>query len=100
MSILAKLFGTRIEGPSARRLVAEGALLLDVRTTGEFAAGHVPGAVNIPVQDLPDRIAGLVEGTRPIVVYCRSGMRSAQAAGMLRRAGHPAVHDLGGMSNW
>lgn len=85
----------------ARSLVAGGALLLDVRTTSEFAAGHIAGAQNIPVHTLEDRIAGLsADERRPVVVYCRSGARSARAARILRSAGFTDVHDLGAMSRW
>jgi phage shock protein E len=82
--------------PEARRRVAEGALLLDVRTPQEFAAGHVDGAKNIPVQDLARRIAEL-GAPRQVVVYCRSGGRSASAAQILRQAGHDVL-DVGPMS--
>lgn len=84
----------------AHRLVEAGALLLDVRTPAEFAAGHVAGAVNIPVQELRERLAELPAKEQPVVVYCRSGARSASATAMLREAGHTAIHDLGPMSAW
>jgi phage shock protein E len=83
---------------SAATLVADGALLLDVRTPGEFADGHVQGALNIPVQELEARVAEL-DASRPVVVYCRSGNRSGTAAGMLRARGFE-VTDLGPMSAW
>jgi phage shock protein E len=100
MSFLGTLFGRGIGREEAKRLAAAGALLLDVRTPAEFAQGHLPGARNIPVAELPDRLAELDDPARDIVVYCRSGMRSARAAAVLRRAGHRAVHDLGAMTNW
>ena len=84
----------------AHRLVAEGARLVDVRTAQEFATGHIPGAVNIPVQELGRRMEELGAKERPIVVYCRSGNRSGSAARMLRSAGYSEVHDLGSMSRW
>ena len=80
-------------------LVANGATLLDVRTTGEFARGHLPDAINIPVSDLPGRL-GEMPVDRPVVVYCRSGHRSAIAAKALRDHGVTTVIDLGAMSNW
>lgn len=83
----------------AKTLVAQGALLLDVRTTGEFAGGHIGGAKNIPVQDLASRLGELPPKSRKIVVYCRSGGRSASASQLLRQAGYE-VHDLGAMHNW
>ena len=68
-----------IERDEAHRLVSAGATLLDVRTRDEFAGGHVDGAVNIPVDELPARIGELATD-RPVVAYCRSGRRSAHAA--------------------
>jgi rhodanese-related sulfurtransferase len=78
---------------------AEGHLLLDVRTAEEFAQGHIPGAVNISVQELGDRLSE-VPRDEPVVVYCRSGNRSATAAQLLRDAGYTAVFDLGGIRAW
>ncbi len=91
-----------IDGTAARQLVTtKGALLLDVRTPEEFSAGHVEGAVNVPVQVLGEQLSTLpAKKDQDIVVYCRSGARSARAAGMLKNAGFAKVHDLGGMSNW
>jgi phage shock protein E len=91
--------GPRISGAEARRLVKEGAQLVDVRTSGEFASGHIEGALNIPVQDLEARSSELARG-RALVVYCRSGQRSGMAARRLKRAGFDQVHDLGAMSRW
>ena len=92
--------GGDVSGSEARALVAKGALLLDVRTPGEFAGGHIEGALNIPVQELGQRLGELGDKARPIVVYCRSGKRSSRAASMLKGAGHSATHDLGAMSRW
>lgn len=85
-------------GP-AHALVAGGAALLDVRTRGEFAGGHLAGAANIPLDELPSRVREL-DVKRPVVVYCASGMRSAAAARVLRDAGFREVLNLGPMSAW
>lgn len=90
----------RSRGPSARDLVEEGARLLDVRSPEEFADGHLPGAIHIPVDELPSRLAELEPRHAAVVVYCRSGRRSARAAELLRTSGFDAVHDLGAMSDW
>ena len=82
------------------QLVATGARLLDVRTREEFAAGHLRGALNIPVVELGDRLAEVGPRDQPVVVYCASGVRSAHAADLLKRAGFARVYDLGPMSNW
>lgn len=84
----------------ASSLVEAGALLLDVRTREEFASGHVPGALNIPIQELANRVTELKHPERQLVVYCRSGARSAAAAELLKAAGFDRVHDMGAMSNW
>ena len=82
-----------------RKLVEQGALLLDVRTPAEFAEGHVTRATNIPVQELPARLQEVGSRSRPVVVYCRSGGRSAQASAMLSAAGFQ-VKDIGPMTAW
>lgn len=74
-------------------------LLLDVRTPEEFATGHIQGAVNIPVQSLESRLSE-VPDDQPIVVYCRSGNRSAQASQILVQAGYNGIYDLGGVNDW
>jgi phage shock protein E len=95
-------FGFRQEpsGAKARELVQSGAILLDVRSPQEFSGEHVTGALNIPVHELPRRIAELGPPSQTVVVYCHSGARSASAAGFLRQAGFHTVHDMGAMFNW
>jgi len=87
-------------GIDARRLVGEGAAIVDVRTTEEFASGHIDGAVNIPVVELRHRMGEIGPKDVPVVVYCRSGNRSATAARTLKEGGFKSVHDLGPMSAW
>lgn len=84
---------------NGRELVAKGALLLDVRTPEEFRERHLDGAVNIPVQELGARVRELGAKERPIVVYCRSGARSASAAALMKAAGYQVL-DIGGIGNW
>ncbi|AEI63462.1 rhodanese-like domain-containing protein [Corallococcus macrosporus] len=84
----------------ARQLVAGGAVLLDVRTPQEFQEGHPEPARNIPVQELPRRIAEVGPPGTPVVVYCAAGGRSAQAAQLLRANGFPDVFDLKSVKNW
>jgi len=87
-------------GAEARRLVEAGASLVDVRSPEEFAAGHISGAVNIPVDEVEGRMGEIGPRDRPVVLYCRSGNRSAHAARILERSGYANVHDLGAMSSW
>jgi phage shock protein E len=84
----------------ARQLVQAGARLIDVRTPSEFSAGHIPGAINIPLQQLDSRLTELQPKETPVVLYCRSGNRSGSATRMLENAGFTAVHNLGPMSRW
>lgn len=83
----------------ARAWVAAGATLLDVRSPSEFASGHLGAARNIPVAELASRLAELPPPPHDVVVYCRSGNRSARAAATLTGAGY-RVLDLGPMSAW
>jgi rhodanese-related sulfurtransferase len=72
-------------------------VVLDVRTPEEFAAGHVPGAVNIPHTELAARIAELGDARdRDVVVYCRTGKRSEQALGVLGQSGFKRLFHLQG----
>jgi len=92
--------GGRVDSVQARQLVQAGARLVDVRTPSEFAAGHIPGAINIPLQQLDSRLTELQPRETPVVVYCRSGSRSGRASRVLKSAGFAAVQDLGSMSRW
>jgi phage shock protein E len=88
----------------ARTMIANGAVVIDVRTPDEFATGHVPNAVNIPVQELPSRfgeVDKLVHGEKgaPIVVYCKSGGRAAKAKTALDAAGYEKVVNGGGFKD-
>jgi len=77
----------------------ESALLLDVRTTGEFAAIHAAGAQNTPLNLL--RAADVGDRNRPIYVICRSGRRSRDGARMLQERGYSRVSNVtGGTSRW
>lgn len=101
-----------IDGERLLQLQATGVPIVDVREPAEFAAGHVPGAVNIPRGVLEFEIDGhpAVNGIKdpalahrelPIVVYCRSGGRSALAAEALKRLGFFAPLSLaGGFNGW
>ena len=84
----------------ARKLVAAGARLIDVRSAGEFSGGHLEGAINIPVEKLSGRVAELKKSDKPIVLYCASGARSGHAKRILTGAGITGVHDLGAMSRY
>lgn len=92
--------GPRISGAQAREKVASGALLVDVRSPGEFKSGHIKGARNIPHTDVQRRVSELGAKDGEIVLYCASGMRSAHAARALKSMGFSAVHNLGPKTAW
>lgn len=81
---------------------ADAPLVLDVRTPEEWAAGHVPGALNVPHQDLPARLQEFEDfREREVVVYCERGGRASVAEAALREAGFRDVRQLeGNMSGW
>ena len=86
---------------AARVLIAEGAVVIDVRTADEFASGHLASATNIAVTEISEHLAEvdkLVAGdkTRPIVVYCAAGSRAARAKKVLDAAGYQRVVNGGG----
>ena len=81
----------------------EDGVLIDVRSSAEFAAGHIGGAHNMPVQSFAsfiEKVRKLTAGGKPVVVYCASGMRSGQAKKMLLKAGITNVTNLGSISSW
>lgn len=85
-------------GELAARLGGDDApLVLDVRSPAEFAAGHVPGAINIPHDQLAARLAELpIDARDELVVHCQRGGRAARAAALLHEAGYQDVRDLEG----
>ena len=83
----------------ARRYLREGALLVDVRTPHEFSGGSVPGAINIPLSDLPGAMTKHApDKNRVLLLHCQSGGRSAMAARKLRAAGYTRVFNVGAFS--
>lgn len=86
MGILSKLFGggrnERVEA-----LLAKGAVIIDVRNPGEFAAGRIEGSKNIPLQEIRSNVKKIKALKKPIVVCCASGMRSGQAKMILEKEG-------------
>lgn len=77
-----------------------GALLVDVRTPGEYARGHIPGALNVPVDELRDRLDELGSRERPLVVSCQVGLRGHVAARLLLQHGFSVRNLDGGYRTW
>jgi len=82
---IKKIFG--IPSKEVKKLMDEGALIIDVRTPFEFKGGHIPGSGNIPLDTLSSKIAELKKLNKTIVTVCRSGARSVTAKNILTSAG-------------
>ena len=100
---LLRLLGRWTPPISARRaheLVQAGARLVDVREPDEFARGHLPGAVNLPLSQLEQHLGELAGGA--VLFYCQSGLRSQRALTLARHTGPDAgeIYNLGAMSRW
>lgn len=83
---------------SPAEAAGSGAALVDVRTSEEWAEGHLPGATHIPLPELQERAAELAGG--PVVFYCRAGDRSSMAAEAFRASGREASSLAGGLEAW
>lgn len=78
-----------------------GYIILDVRRPDEFAAGHIPNAINVPNETIgTDEIAELPDKDQLIMVYCRSGRRSKEASEKLVKLGYTNIVECGGILDW
>jgi phage shock protein E len=98
INTLKKIFGM---GPTVNYadLVKQGAIILDVRSKGEYAGGHIKGSINISVDTLSSNLAKLKDKNATIITCCASGMRSASARGVLKSNGYTDVHNGGGWNS-
>lgn len=78
----------------------EGAVLLDVRSRREYAAGHIPRSMNLPLQEIDDVVQKIPSKETALYIYCMSGARSAQAEVRLRELGYVNVHNIGGIGHY
>jgi len=83
----------------ARKLIDDGAQLIDVRADHEWEVGRIAGASHVPLPELPQRL-GEIDKDRPVVVYCRGGNRSSMATEALTDAGYDAVKLSEGIVGW
>lgn len=94
IATVKKLFGL---GPKIEfaELVSQGAIILDVRTKGEYASGHIRGSVNISVDQLSRNLHKLKNKNKPIITCCESGSRSGMAKRILKSSGYTEVYNGG-----
>jgi len=93
MQWIKKIFGTEPE-PNWKKLVQDGAQIIDVRTNGEFASGHIPGSINIPLQNIRNNFSR-IKKDKQVITCCASGMRSASARTLLKANGFKEVYNGG-----
>ena len=92
---------SREQDATAAEVFEPGSIVVDVRTPEEYAEGHIPGAINIPLDTIGDeQPAELPDLGQRIYVYCRSGRRSATATAILAGIGYTDVVDFGGILDW
>ena len=84
------LFGNKQN--SIKEFQSRGAIILDVRTAGEYQQGAIPGSKNIPLQTISSKINEIKKLNKPVITCCASGMRSGSAAGILKSNGIEAVN--------
>lgn len=80
-------------------LLKQGALIVDVRSKGEFSSGHIKGSINISVDTLSSNLDKLKDKNKTIITCCASGMRSASAKSILKSNGYTSVYNGGGWSS-
>lgn len=91
--------GNEVSREEARKLIEDGAQLVDVRTDHEWEVGRITGATHLPLDELAER-SGEIDRERPVVLYCRGGNRSTMATHALGDAGHQAVKLSEGIVGW
>lgn len=87
--IFKSLFGKPVD---FKKLMAEGAVIVDVRTPSEYKSGHIPGALNIPLDSIKSKSGDLKSKNKVVITCCRSGARSGMAKSILTSAGIETVN--------
>lgn len=92
----------KIDAEEGKQMIDTGNVtIVDVRTPEEYASGHIPGAINIPNEDIgSQQPAELSDLEETLIVYCRTGVRSKQASDKLIAIGYKNVYDMGGIVDW
>jgi len=96
MGILNSIFGNKSK--KIKDFQSRGALIIDVRTKGEYDQGAIPGSKNIPLQVINSKINEIKKLNKPVITYCASGMRSGSAATILKAQGIEAMNGGGWFS--
>ena len=92
---LLSMLGLSGKQESVSEFMAKDAIIVDVRTPGEFQGGHIKGSKNIPLNVLSDKLSEIKKWNKPVIACCASGMRSAQATSILKSNGVEAMNGGG-----
>lgn len=94
IELLKSIFGL---GPKTNyaELIKNGAIIVDVRSKGEYSGGHIKGSVNIPVDSIGNNTSRFTDKNKPIITCCASGMRSGVAKNILKSKGYTQVYNGG-----
>ncbi|MBU2939741.1 rhodanese-like domain-containing protein [Lacinutrix sp. C3R15] len=96
MGLLDTLFGNKKD--KIKDFQSRNAIIIDVRTTGEYSQGAIPGSKNIPLQIINSKIKEIKKLNKPVITCCASGMRSGSAASILKAQGIEAINGGGWLS--
>jgi len=83
---------------SIQEFIAKGAIIIDVRSAGEYSNGHISGSKNMVLDQLGSQVEAIKKANKPVIVCCQSGMRSAQAASLLKKHGIEVMNGGGWQS--
>lgn len=92
---LLSMLGLSGKQENVTEFMAKGAVIIDVRTPGEYQGGHIKGSKNIPLNVLSDKLSEIKKWNKPVIACCASGMRSAQATSVLKSNGVDAMNGGG-----
>ncbi len=95
---LLSMLGLGGKSESVKDFMEKGAVIIDVRTPGEFQGGHIKGSKNIPLNTISSKINEIKKLNKPVIACCASGMRSSQATSILKSNGIDAMNGGGWMS--
>lgn len=89
------MLGLSGKSENIKEFMDKGAVIIDVRTPGEFQGGHIKGSKNIPLNTIGNQIDSIKKLNKPVIACCASGMRSAQATSILKNSGIEAMNGGG-----
>jgi rhodanese-related sulfurtransferase len=95
---LLDFLGLGNKSESIQEFVEKGAIIIDVRSPGEFSGGHIKGSKNIPLNEISAKINEIKKLNKPVIACCASGMRSSQATSILKQNGIDAINGGGWQS--